>query len=488
MNFELSTAKASHTQSLRPARSQSVPPSTRLNVGNGDATRDLRSPSPEAGCPDWARSSSILIKRASVPSDSNALNADREAVNAELLDVAERASVSELRALLDRGAEVDARDVFGRTALALAILHKNIPVALALIAEGADVNAKDDSGTTLALRACAPKCEAILQALIGRGADLEVASAHGVTPLMYSAANGCTESLSILFQRSVALNTEDESGYTALAWASSTGCVATVKMLIKAGADVRRSNGYGLTVLHVAVLNNAAHVLKELIRGGASVNACAPGYGQATPLALAAVMGNEAALEVLIYEGADVNCRDVVGATPLHLAVLNGHLHAVKVLLERGRARVDPAAHGFDEATPLWLAASFGQLEALHILIKAGADVDVTNGAGVAPLHVAIEGGHAGAVGALLVRGKANPNSQWVASRRTPAMTAVIAGNSASLKLLIAANANLDRKDAEGKTAMDHALIRGDVEVIALLESASKRHLKTSPMLDGVGR
>lgn len=477
MNFELSAVKASHSQSRRPARSHSVPPATRLNVGNGNATRDLRTPVPVAESPDWACNSVILIQPASVPHHSSAGNKNRDALNAELLNSTEHASASELSALLGRGAEVDARDAFGRTALALATLHKNIPLALALIAAGANINARDDAGNTLALRACAPKCQAILQALIARGVDLEAVSARGVTPLMYSAANGCTESLSILLERKVALNTEDEGGYTALMWASSRGFLVAVNTLIQAGADVRHSNGYGLTALHVAAVSSAGGVLKALIRGGASVNAYAPAYGQTTPLALAAVMGNEAAIEVLIYEGADINCRDSTGATPLHLAILNGRTNAVKVLVERGRARVDLTAYGYGEATPLWLAASLGQLETLRHLIRVGAAVDVPNAEGLAPLHAAVEGAHALVVELLLVGGKADPNPRWVASRRTPAILAAMVGDTTSLQLLIAANARLDLKDAEGMTALDHASLGQHADAIALLASARKRRL-----------
>jgi len=40
--------------------------------------------------------------------------------------------------------------------------------------------------------------------------------------------------------------------------------------------------------------------------------------------------------KILISVGADVNAKDIVGATPFHWATENGHLEVVKTLISAG--------------------------------------------------------------------------------------------------------------------------------------------------------
>ena len=61
-----------------------------------------------------------------------------------LLDAAARGDAAAVAALLSSGADVDARDGRGRTALLLATHADHVEAARLLIETGADVNAKDD--------------------------------------------------------------------------------------------------------------------------------------------------------------------------------------------------------------------------------------------------------------------------------------------------------------------------------------------------------
>ena len=62
---------------------------------------------------------------------------------------------NKVRRLLQRGAEIEARDRFGRTALLLAVgNHANLEVVRELLKWGADVNTRDDRGET-------PLCHAL---------------------------------------------------------------------------------------------------------------------------------------------------------------------------------------------------------------------------------------------------------------------------------------------------------------------------------------
>lgn len=60
------------------------------------------------------------------------------------------------------------------------------------------------------------------------------------------------------------------------------------------------------------------------------------GNWQSTPLHVAAVRGDVAAITSLLDAGADIQSRGEYGYSPLHEAVEQGHIEAVKLLVERG--------------------------------------------------------------------------------------------------------------------------------------------------------
>jgi hypothetical protein len=80
----------------------------------------------------------------------------------------------------------------------------------------------------------------------------------------------------------------------------------------------------------------------------------------------------------------DVNAKDsIFGATPLSLAALLGQTETVALLIEKG---ADVNARNEDGATPLHIAAFLGQYEIAELLIQSGADVNIKNNNGETPL------------------------------------------------------------------------------------------------------
>lgn len=92
---------------------------------------------------------------------------------------AQHGHVEVVRTLIDNGANVNARDVFGRTPLHLAVSH---PRVIALLLEaGANVDARDSLSNTPLHRAV-PSIESV-DALIRAGADVRAENTSGNSPL-----------------------------------------------------------------------------------------------------------------------------------------------------------------------------------------------------------------------------------------------------------------------------------------------------------------
>lgn len=101
-----------------------------------------------------------------------------------------------------------------------------------------------------------------------------------------------------------------------------------------------------------------------------------------TPLMLASGMGDHAVAQALLAAGADATLR-WDGHTALDVAARDGHVLVLAVLIRHG---VDPNDAGICR-TALHCAASWNRPEAIDILVAGGADSEVRDNQGYAPLH-----------------------------------------------------------------------------------------------------
>ncbi len=91
-------------------------------------------------------------------------------INQELIKAAEKGDTAAVKALLDRGADVNAKDENGGTALMEAALLGNNATVQALLEAGADVNAKNKYGRTALMMAAAEGYTEIVELLKKAGA------------------------------------------------------------------------------------------------------------------------------------------------------------------------------------------------------------------------------------------------------------------------------------------------------------------------------
>jgi ankyrin repeat protein len=426
-----------------------------------------------------------------------------------------------LEALLKAGADPNTRNPEGETPLMAVARSGKVEAARALLDARADVNARESWGGQSALMWAAAQSQAeMVKLLASRGADL---NARGVVRQW--------ERKVITEPRPKDMN---KGGFTALLYAAREGCVECLRHLMEAGANPSIGDPDGVTPLNMALLNLHFDAAAYLVKAGADINKWDL-FGR-SPLYMAAdvstlpVKGNGAmavipsedkntALDVarmLLEAGANPNLqlkrrppyRDVPqdrggdgilaqGATALLRAARAGDAPFVELLLKHG-ALVDlPSKEG---VTPLMAAAGVdfgtrvtrgrnrteeGVLATMKLLLDAGADIDarmVTE-----PRRVATDSASARAVaagGRGGGRGSQMP-SAFAVPHQTALHGAAERGFTSFVKFLVENGADLETKDANGRTALD--LARGVgvpgvrtagrepfPETVALIESLMK--------------
>jgi ankyrin repeat protein len=111
----------------------------------------------------------------------------------------------------------------------------------ALLANGAEVNAKDNYGYTALMAAAASRRghPEVVEALLAKGAEVNVKNEDGRTALMSASSAGKAEVVQLLLAKGADVNAKDNWGNTALDIASyraNSPKPEIQKMLIQAGA------------------------------------------------------------------------------------------------------------------------------------------------------------------------------------------------------------------------------------------------------------
>lgn len=157
---------------------------------------------------------------------------------ANLIDAAKKGDTADVKTLLNKGADANAKDKGGWTALMEASQNGHTEIVNALLNKGADVNAKFNNSWTALMFASEKGHTEIVKALIAKGADVNAKLNDGYTALMFASAEGHTEIVKTLLNKGADVNVKDKGGRTALMRASEKGYTETVKALLDKGAYV----------------------------------------------------------------------------------------------------------------------------------------------------------------------------------------------------------------------------------------------------------
>ena len=157
-----------------------------------------------------------------------------------------------VRLLCDAGAETDAANADGNTALKLASLLGHLEVARLLCEAGADKDKADAYGSTALMCASNTLHLEVVRLLCGAGADADKANKDGHTALTTASMFGHLEEVRLLCDTGADKEATNNRGTTALMCASTNGHLEVARLLCEAGADRDRANQDGHTALILA--------------------------------------------------------------------------------------------------------------------------------------------------------------------------------------------------------------------------------------------
>jgi cytohesin len=339
--------------------------------------------------------------------------------NKSLLEAVKKSDLEQVKLLILKGADVNAKVGNGDTLLHIAAQLGHEDVTRLLISKGADVNAKSNSSWTPLHRALKAGNREIVDLLISKGADVNAKGISDLTPLHFAADGGSQALVQLLIAKGAVgpafhlaaclgdlarvkhfldqgndVDAKDECGCTPLHWAVWTGQRNVAEFIIAKGANVNTGmmNFYmsGRTPLHQAASAGNRELVESLISKGADVNANCHG---STPLHAAASIGHRDIVELLITEGTSVNAKDIRGWTPLHNTRRNDNKDVAEILIARG---ADVNAKDNSGRTTLHFICWRGRKDLAELLITKGADINARDNQGRTPMQWAKDRGYIG--------------------------------------------------------------------------------------------
>ena len=188
-----------------------------------------------------------------------------------------------IRMLLAKSADRTVRDVFGATPLehavhlnqtlsveallppgaasqladllSEAVVKGNAGMVAVLLDRGADVNARNKSASTPLHDAALKDRAEVAKVLLQHGADVRARNGYGGSPLHDAALAGATDVAELLLANKAEIDASDDSGATPLYQAAAWGRLEAVKLLLQKGAAGALPNKEGVTPRQAAIAN-----------------------------------------------------------------------------------------------------------------------------------------------------------------------------------------------------------------------------------------
>lgn len=166
----------------------------------------------------------------------------------QLIEAVNAGQPARVRELLADGADANARDAYGATALMNAAHGGNLDVVEILLAAGAEVDAKDELGWTALMKACFNAdldrgFPEIVARLLAAGADPNARITYGIRPLMLAASYGEAAVCEALLAGGADVLARNDGGLTALMMVKEKFYVDVINLLNEAERDAGVGEG-----------------------------------------------------------------------------------------------------------------------------------------------------------------------------------------------------------------------------------------------------
>ncbi|WP_265028006.1 ankyrin repeat domain-containing protein [Wolbachia endosymbiont (group A) of Calamotropha paludella] len=365
--------------------------------------------------------------------------------------------------LLDKNANIKAKDVYGNTPLHVAAQYdsKLEIVEFLLDKNASGINDVNNNGSTPLHVATQGNKPSTVKLLLNRGARIEVKDSRNRTPLDLAKQEGYTNIVQMIEQRQSDLDEE-------LLTAVRDGNLNEVEDLVSQNANVNTTDIYSWTPLHWATFKDHLEIARFLIKKGADINAADKGpYGK-KPIHVAAENNSKDIIEFFLSKGVGINDTDKQGYTPLHYAAWRGRLEVAKFLIEEYANSIFKYNNG---STLPCNAPLKNHLHVMKCSIGNRNILEIRDNSGRVPLHCAASNGKLDMVKYFIDEEKVDvnikDNGYW-----TPLHWASWGGHLDVAKYLVDKRANINAKDKGSKIPLNVAIDQKHNDVVKYLEQA----------------
>lgn len=261
-------------------------------------------------------------------------------------------------------------------------------------------------------------------------------SDKGKTPLIIAAANGDVQCLKLLLKAGANMESDNYDQHTPLMVAAKNGHVNCVSLLVKSKAKINaiaRDCNHDETALMLAAQQGHAKVLQVLINSKADCTYTSSHYPKNDAFMLAAKGGHTDCVRLLM-DKVDINKKNEARESAIEYAINGKYDELLQFLVHSNEIDIEQHLSWWDRAS--LLAISRNNLPALKILIDGKADI------------------------------------HYVFNNQTLISFAASCHFDSAIPILSQAGVDINAKNKYHETALMHAALNGDLNMISALVKA----------------